>query len=301
MQSFIHRPALVLFSVLWLVAAGPLPADEERVLNFYNWADYIGSTTLPDFAREFGVHVNYDLYNATDVVDAKLLSGNTGYDVVLQAARYSARLIPLGLFLPLDKQRLPNWENLDPWVLEVLARHDPGNRHTVPYMWGTTGFLYNRRMIEERLPGAPVDSARMLFDPDIARHFADCGISMLESSTTVIPMVMLYLGHDPSSVDPQQLAEAEAQLKSVRPYIRYFSSDRAINEMPTEDLCIAMAWSGDYGTARKTVSDAGADVDLGFTVPKEGTVLFFDTLAIPADAPHPGVAHEFLNYLMRPR
>ena len=165
------RTALVLCSVACLTTSGATFADEERVLNFYNWAEYIGATTLPDFEREFDVRVNYDLYNATDVVDAKMLSGNTGYDVVLQAARNSARLIPLGLFLPLDKQQLPNWSNLDPWVLEVLARHDPGNRHTVPYMWGTTGFLFNRRMVEERLPGAPVDSARMLFDPQIARGF----------------------------------------------------------------------------------------------------------------------------------
>jgi putrescine transport system substrate-binding protein len=167
-------------------------------------------------------------------------------------------------------------------------------------MWGTTGFAYNVDMVRERMPDAPVESAALLFDPEIASRFADCGISMLDESTTVIPLVMLYLGYDPHSMDAAHLAEAEAVLKSVRPYVRYFSSTKMTNDLPNREICIAMAWSGDYAMAQDRAEEAGVDIELAYTVPREGTVLWFDSLLIPADAPHPGNAHLFLNFLMRP-
>jgi len=291
-------------SVYWVLSAmllaAPAWAEEEKVLNVYNWADYIAPDTLANFEREYGITVNYDLYDATAVVEAKLLAGRTGYDLVLQALRFSARLIPIGVFQPLDRARLPLWSNLDPWVLDMMARSDPGNTYAAPYMWGTTGFMYNIDMVRERMPDAPVDSAAMLFDPAIAAHFADCGITWLDEASTVIPMVMLYLGHDPHSIDPQELAEAEATLKSVRPYIRYINSAMGLNDMGNREVCIAMAWSGDYTQAQNRANEVGAGIRLGYTVPREGTVLWFDSLLIPADAPHPGNAHLFLNYLMRP-
>jgi len=275
-------------------------ADEDPVLNLYNWSDYMGPDTVSGFEAETGIHVNYDVYDSTTVVEAKLLAGQTGYDVVLEAARYSARMIPLGVFRELDKSKLPGMDKLDPWVMQMLRQYDPGNRYTMPFMWGTTGFIYNERMIRERMPDAPVDSAAMLFDPQVASRFADCGISLLESSTMVIPMALLYLGHDPNSMDPALLAEAEAQLKQVRPFIRYISSARMLVDMPGENICIAMAWSGDIRPARQAVEEAGADVQLAYSVPREGTVLWFDTWVIPADAPHPGNALRFLAYLLRP-
>jgi putrescine transport system substrate-binding protein len=290
--------SLVLLCLL-LPGANAL-AGGDSVLNVYNWADYIGETTVADFAAEFGIEVNYDLYDSTAVVDARLLAGRSGYDVVLTALRYSARLIEVGVFQPLDRGSLPLWDNLDPWVLDAMSAYDPGNRHAVPYMWGTTGFAYNVEMVRERMPDAPLDSAALVFDPANAARFADCGISLLDESTLVIPMVLQYLGHDANSIDVAELAEAEAALKSIRPYIRYFSSAKVLNDLPNGEICIAMSWSGDYAQARARAEESGIEVELAYRVPREGTVLFFDALMIPADAPHPENAHRFLNYLMRP-
>jgi putrescine transport system substrate-binding protein len=286
--------------LLCLALAGKSLAGEEKVLNIYNWADYIAPDTIANFEKEFGISVNYDVYDTTAVVEAKLLAGKTGYDLVLQALRFSTRLIPIGVFQPLDHSRLPLWGNLDPWVLQIMARFDPGNTYAAPYMWGTTGFMYNVDMVRERMPDAPLDSAAMLFDPAVAAHFADCGITLLDEASTVIPMVMLYLGHDPHSMEPRQLAEAEAVLKSVRPYIRYISSGMGLNDMGNRDICVAMAWSGDYAQAQARADEVGANVRIAYTAPREGTVMWFDSLLIPADAPHPGNAHLFLNYLLRP-
>lgn len=283
-----------------LACLGSVQADEEKILNFYNWSDYIGPTTLADFEEEYGIRVNYDLYTSTEVVEAKLLAGRTGYDVVLHSARYAARLIPIGVFHPLDMDRLPMWDNLDPWVMSALEAYDPGNKFGIPYMWGTTGFAYNVDMIRERMPDAPVDSGDMIFNPDVVSRFADCGVSLLDEPTDVIPMVMLYLGYDPNSMELEKIAEAEAVLKSVRPYIRYFSSTKMINDMPNEETCVAMSWSGDYAQAMQRAIEVGVDIELAYNVPKEGTVIWFDGLFIPADAPHPDNAHLFLNYLMRP-
>ncbi len=290
--------------LLILLAMLPLAADalavEEKVLNFYNWADYIGPDTIADFEAETGIQVNYDIFDATAVVEAKLLAGKTGYDLVLHAMRYSARLIPIGVFRPLQFELLDNRRHLDPWVLDMLAKADPGNRHAIPYMWGTTGFMYNVDMVLERMPDAPVHSAAMIFEPEVMRHFADCGVTWLDESTTVIPLVMLYLGHDPHSIEPDHLAEAEALLKSARPHVRYISSGMGLNDMGNREVCIAMAWSGDFTQAQNRADEAGIDIRLGYTVPREGTVLWFDNLLIPADAPHPENAHRFLNFLMRP-
>jgi len=283
-----------------LLFATAAVASEEKVLNVYNWADYIGETTLADFEAEYGIEVNYDLYDATAVVEAKLLAGSTGYDVVLQALRYSSRLIEVGAFQPLDRARLPLWANLDPWVLDMMSEYDPGNRYATPYMWGTTGFAYNVDMVLERMPDAPLDSAALVFDPAVASRFADCGISLLDESTAVLPIVMLYLGYPAQSIDPDQLAEAEAVLKSVRPYIRYFSSAKLINDLPNGEVCIAMSWSGDYAQAQARAEEEGIDIDLAYMVPREGTTIFLDSLLIPADAPHPDNAHLFLDFLMRP-
>ncbi|HMB58817.1 MAG TPA: polyamine ABC transporter substrate-binding protein [Xanthomonadales bacterium] len=280
--------------------AGPLNAAEEKVLNFYNWADYIHPDTIRNFEEEYGIRVNYDLFDTSAVVEAKLLAGSTGYDLVLQALRFSTRLMPVGVFQPIDHAQLTLWENLDPWVLNIMARYDPDNTFAVPYMWGTTGFMYNVEMILERLPDAPVGSAAMLFDPEVVAHFADCGVTWLDEASTVIPLVMLYLGYDPHSIVPEQLEEAEAVLKSVRPYIYYISSGMGINDMGNKEVCLAMTWSGDYTQAQNRADEVGVDITLAYTVPSEGTVMWFDSLLIPSDAPHPENAHLFLNYLLRP-
>ena len=241
------RPVLLGAALTWHTAA--IAAPEEKILNVFTWPDYIAPNTIADFETEYGIKVNYDTYDSTEMAEARLLAGRTGYDVVVHAERYSARLIPSGIYQPLDRKKLTNWSNLDPWVLETLQENDPGNRYGVPYLWGTTGFTYNVKMIRERMPNAPVDSGDMIFNPEIARHFADCGITFLDEPTDVVPMVMLHLGRDPNSLDPRDLRDAEAVLKSVRPYVRYFSSAKMLIDLPNEEVCIAMSWSGDYAQA----------------------------------------------------
>ena len=287
---------VALFSLATTVATGA----EEKVLNVFTWTDYIAPNTVSDFEAEYGIKVNYDTYDSTEMAEARMLAGRTGYDVVVHAERYSARLIPIGVYQPLNRAKLTNWSNLDPWALNTLHGVDPGNRYGVPYLWGTTGFTYNVKMIRERMPNAPLDSGDMIFNPDVVRRFADCGVSFFDEPTDVIPMAMIHLGHDPNSLDPAHLAQVEAMLKSVRPYIRYFSSAKMLIDLPNEEVCIAMSWSGDYAQAMYRAAEAGRPVELAYTTPREGPLAWFDLWFIPADAPHPDNAHLFLNYLLRP-
>src|SRR5262245_57450632 len=289
--------AISAFAYTWAL---PGAAAEEKVLNVFTWPDYIAPDTIANFEAEYGIKVNYDTYDSTEMAEARLLAGHTGYDVVDHAERYSARLIPIGVYQPLDKSKLPNLKYLDPWVMQTVAMDDPGNRYGVPYLWGTTGFAYNRRLIRERMPDAPVDSGDMIFKPEVVKRFADCGVTFIDEPTDVIPMAMLYLGRDPNSLDPKDLADVEKLLKGVRPYIRYFSSAKMLIDMPNEEVCLAMSWSGDYAQAMMRAQQVGRPVPLAYTVQKEGTLAWFDLWFIPADAPHPDNAHRFLNYLLRP-
>lgn len=296
-------PRARLKHLAWLVAILFWPAvtaTEEAVLNVYNWADYIGPDTIPDFEREYGIEVNYDVYDASPTVDAKLMAGHSGYDVVVHASGYSGRLQEAGIYHELDRSRLDNWRHLDPELLRQFALFDPGNRYGLPYMWGTTGFTYNEQMILERMPDAPVDSIRMLFDPEVAGRFADCGISLLEAPTEVIPAALLYLRRDPNSLAPEDLKAAEQVLQAVRPHIKYYSATKFLLDLPAGETCIANSWSGDYAVATIRAREAGLDIPLKYTVPKEGSTIWFDAAYIPADAPHPDNAHLFLNYLLRP-
>ncbi len=280
-----------------LLSAG---AEASGTLNIYNWSDYIGETTLKDFSTEFGVKVNYDIYDAAAVVDTKLLAGRSGYDLVFHAASNSAPLIPAGVYLPLDKSRLPNWRHLDSALLARLAEFDPGNQYGLPYTWGTTGFAYNRRMVLERMPDAPLNHAAMVFNPSVVSRFADCGVTLLDSPSEVIGTVLAYLGFDPNSVNRQELDAASDVLRAVRPYIKYFDSTKMLIDLPSEEVCIAHSWSGDFSVAAKRARDAGLDIDIGFNVPEDASLIWFDLVFIPADASNVENAHLFLNYLLRP-
>jgi len=296
------RRRLAPLLALALAGAGArVAAAEPPVVNVYNWADYIGSGTLAAFEAETGIHVRYDTYESSEIVEAKLLTGATGYDVVVHGGQYSARLIPLGIFRPLDRSRLPSWQLLDPAVLRILEHYDPGNLYAAPYMWGSTGFAYDVDLVKQRIPDAPVDSGAMLFDPAVLAKLADCGVSFLDSPSDVIPMALVYLGHDANSTDPDQLRAAEALLAAVRPYVRYFSSTRLLNDLPNREVCVAMSWSGEYALARERAAEAGVDIHLAYTVPREGSVFWFDGIFIPADAPHPENAYRFIDFLLRPQ
>lgn len=275
-------------------------ATEKAVLNIYNWADYIAPETIGEFEREYGIEVNYDTYDSSETVEARMLSGQSGYDVVDLAYYNASRLIPAGVFLPLDRDRLPLHGHLDPWVLAAMDPYDPGNRFGVPYMWGSTGFAYNARLVAKYLPDAPLGSGAMLFDPEVVSRLAGCGVTWVDEPSDLIPMVLLYLGLDPNSVAAGDLAQAEAQLKAVRPYIRYFSTTRMMIDLPNEDVCVAMSYAGDYAQARMRAIEVGSDVPLRYTAPVEGSTLWADGMFIPRDAPHPENAHKFLNYLLRP-
>ncbi|MCB1700901.1 MAG: extracellular solute-binding protein [Pseudomonadales bacterium] len=280
------------------VNAGNAAAD--NVLNIYNWADYIDPALIEEFEREFDIRVNYDIYDSSEIVDTKLLTGHSGYDVVIHSAAFSARLIPIGVYQSVNYSRLRNWHHIDGDLVARIRRAYGENIAGVPYMWGTTGFAYNRKMIRERMPDAPVNSGAMLFDPAVVSRFADCGVSLLDDPTSVIPIAMLYLGYPANSVEPQHLAKVEELLKAVRPYIKYFSSTKMLLDLPSREVCVAMAWSGDYSVAMARAAEVGLDIELAYTIPLEGAVDWYDMMYIPADAPHPDNAYLFIDFMLRP-
>ncbi len=294
--------AALLSAIFLLGACSGDPTDTgagANVVNVYNWADYIAPTTLEKFEAEYGIRVNYDIYDSSEVVDVKLLAGNSGYDVVVHSNQFSSRLAPIGVFEKLDMTRFENLGNLDPEVLASIDVYEKVDGYQLPYHWGTTGYAWNVDMVRKRLPHHPMDSADVLFDPDVISRLADCGVSLLDGATDLFPMVLAYLGRDPNAVDDENLAAAEAQLKLVEPYIRYFSNQKMISDLPNKEVCVAMSWSGDYAQAATRAAEAGVEIDLRYTVPREGSGLWVDGLYIPSDAPHKDNAYLFLDFLMR--
>ena len=269
-------------------------------LNIYNWADYIHPDAITGFEQEFGIDITYDIYDSSEIVDTKLMTGRSGYDVVVHAASFTARLATVGIFHPVDFNKLPNWHHLDPNLIRRADEKYSNGLQGVPFFWGTTGITYNVDLIKERMPNAPLDSSALIFDPEIISKFTDCGISFLDDPTSVIPMAMMYLGYPANSVDLQQLKEVETLVKAVRPFITYFSSTKMLLDLPSEEVCIAMSWSGDYSVASNRAKEAGIDINLDYIIPKEGGGMWFDNMYIPEDAPHRENAYLFLNYMLRP-
>ncbi|MCH2157999.1 MAG: extracellular solute-binding protein [Oleiphilaceae bacterium] len=274
---------------------------EEKVLNVYNWSDYIAEDTLANFEAETGIKVVYDVFDSNDVLEAKLLSGKTGYDVVVPSATFLARQIQAGVFQPLDRSKLPQYENLDAPMMEKLTSHDPDNAYSIPYLWGTTGIGINVGQVTERLgEDMPADSWDLVFNPEIAAKLADCGITMLDAWDEVVPTVLNYLGEDPKSTDTALLnGKVKDTLSAVRPHIRYFHSSQYINDLANGDVCVTVGWSGDILQAMDRADEAENGVEVSYVIPKEGAGLWFDMLAIPKDASHPENAHKFLDFLMR--
>lgn len=306
------RSAAVAAIALWLAACGKqpespaagapaaAPAGEEKILNVYNWSDYVDPKVIEDFTRETGIKVRYDVFDSNEVLETKLLTGNSGYDVVVPSAYFLERQIKAGVFRKLDKSKLPNLANLDPELLQRESGHDPGNDYGVIYMWGTTGIGYDADKIRKILPDAPVDSWRLVFDPAVVSKFKDCGVSVLEDPTDMVATALLYLGKDPNSQSEADLKLAEDLLVKIRPYIRTITSSQYIDSLSNGDICLAVGYSGDILQARDRAAEAGKARDIRYSVPKEGALMWFDTLAIPADAQHPDNAHKFIDYLMRP-
>ena len=281
-------------------AAPTAATDSERVLNIYNWADYIAPDIVPAFAKEYGIKVNYDVFDSNAVLQTKLLTGNTGYDIVVPSAQFMALQIKAGVFQKLDKSLLPNFKNVDPDLARRMESLDPGLAHAANYFWGTLGVGYNVTMIKAAMTAAPVDSLRMIYEPAVVRHFRNCGVILVDEPAEIVSSVLVYLGRDAHSEKPEDLAAAATVLMAIRPYLRYISSTKDIEDLATGEICLALGWSGDLLNAAARAGETSRGNLIEYHIPREGALLFFDMLAIPADAPHPHNAHLFINYMLRP-
>ena len=290
--------------LLCAVIAGALGvhavAAEEKRLYIYNWTDFIGPDTIAKFEKLTGIKVTYDVYDSEETMEARLMAGSSGYDVVSASTDFFSREIKAGVYEALDKSKLPNWKNLDPRILAIQAAYDPGNAHAVPYLHSINGFAYNVDMIKARMPNAPVDSLDMLFKPEVVSKFADCGVTFLDSAEDVIQLALNYLGLDPNTTRREDFKAAENLILKVRPYIRSFDSSEYLNGLANREVCVAMSWSSDYALSHARALAAGVNVNLAFTVPKEGANETFSSLLIPEGAPHPQAAYEFINFILRP-
>ena len=283
------------------MAALAAPALAQQSVNIYNWSDYIAEDTIERFEAETGYDVVYDVYDSNEVLEAKLLAGSSGYDLVVPTSNFLQRQIAAGIYLPLDRAKIPNWDNLDPALLRSAAAYDPDNLHSAIYLWGTTGLGYNTAAVEERLgPDAPTDSWALLLDPENAAALADCGISILDSAAEVMPGVLAWLGLPPGSKEPEHIAAAMDALKAVRPHVRYFHSSQYISDLANGEVCLSVGWSGDVFIAMDRAAEAENGVEIGYSIPKEGALQWFDMMAIPADAPNPDGAHAFINFVLEP-
>jgi putrescine transport system substrate-binding protein len=276
-------------------------AQEEKVLHVFNWSDYIAEDTVPNFEKQSGIKVTYDVFDSNDVLETRLLAGNSGFDLVVPSASFLERQIKAGVFQKIDKSQIPNLKNMDPDIMNRVGLHDPNNEYSVPYLWGTTGIGYNEDKIKKILGDARPDSWNYLYDPKLAAKFKDCGISLLDAPDEILKTVLAWLGRDPNSQKEEDLKAAEEKLMPIRPFVRKIHSSQYIDDLANGDLCIAVGWSGDILQARDRAEEAGQGVKIKYAIPKEGTIVWFDMLAIPADAKHPKNAHAFINYLLEPQ
>ncbi|MBR1121806.1 polyamine ABC transporter substrate-binding protein [Bradyrhizobium lablabi] len=274
---------------------------QERVVHFYNWSNYMAPGVLEDFTKETGIKVVYDTFDANETLETRLLAGKSGYDVVVPTGYFLQRQIMAKVFLPLDKSKLPNLANVWPFVTKQLAAYDPGNNYGANYMWGTTGIGYNVKTAEKILgPGAKIDSWDMVFKPENLAKFRDCGVHMLDSPDDILPAAMSYLGIDPNSTKQADLEKAADLVSKVRSSVRKFHSSEYLGALASGEICFVVGWSGDVMQARSRAAEAKTSVEIGYTIPKEGAQMFFDNLAIPADAKNVAEAYELINYLYRP-
>lgn len=284
-----------------LLALASTGASAQGQLRIYNWNDYIAPDALKRFEQETGIRVTYDTYDANELLDARLRAGRSGYDIVVPTASpFLALQLKARLYQPIDRARLSNYGQLDPAVMKRLEQYDPGNAHAVPWMWGTTGIGYNRERVMRIMPDAPVYSLRMIFDPAVVSRFRACGVMVLDSPTDVFPAALAYLGLDPDSKKPADLERAAATLAAIRPFVRRWHSSEYINALASGDVCVAFGFSGDVKQAATRAAEAGRGVTIDYAIPAEAALTWIDTAAIPADAPNPGNAHRFIDFMLRP-
>ena len=277
------------------------PAQKERIVNFYNWSDYIDPAVIEAFTRETGIKLRYDTFDANETLETKLLAGKSGYDVVVPTGYFLQRQIAAGVFQKLDKSKLPNLVNAWPDIAGRLAFYDPGNQYAVNYMWGTTGIGYNVKKMQEVLgPAGKIDSWDAVFRPDALARFKGCGIHMLDSVDDVVPAALHYVGLDPNSTQPKDLDRASDLIGKIRPLVRKFHSSEYLNALASGEICLVVGWSGDIKQAQKRAAEARNGVEIGYAIPREGAQMFFDNLAIPKDAANVAEAHALINYLLRP-
>jgi len=278
----------------------PARYDNEKILNVYSWVDYIGPDTVANFEKETGIKVRYDTFDNNEVLETKLLTGHTSYDVVVPTGNFLERQREAGVYRPLDKEEIPNLANADPQIMRWIERYDPGDKYAVPYMWSVTGLAYNVDQVRARLGSNIPDGWALLFDPKYAEKLKDCGITVVDSAADVVLSAIYYLGRDPLRHDPADLEAASVVLRKIRPFIRYIDPVQEVPDLASGSVCLSLAWQGDIGQARSRASEAKMTVNLAFLVPREGALVSIDTMGIPADAPHPHNAQIWLNYLMRP-
>jgi putrescine transport system substrate-binding protein len=280
-----------------------IAAAAQPTVNIYNWNDYFAEDTLAQFEADTGIKPVLDLYDSNETLEAKLLAGHSGYDLVFPTARpFAARHIKAGIYQAPDREKLTGWKNLDPKLLSTLEDIDPGNKYLTPYMWGTTGIGINVNKVREILgEDTPADGWGLIFDPEVSARLKDCGISLMDDSTEVFAAALAYLGKDPNSIEKADLDAAQALISSVRPNIRYFHSSQYISDLANGDLCVAHAYSGDALQARDRAEEADNGVEIAYIIPKQGAVLWVDVMAIPADAPHPEQSMAFIDFMLMPK
>ncbi len=294
--------ASLLTAGLLVAGATSVHAEDENVLNIYNWSDYIGENTIANFEKETGIKVRYDTFDSNETLHAKLVAGKTGYDIVVPSSNWAKIQIDGGLFTKLDKSKITTYGNLDPFVMKQLATMDPGNQHIVPWMWGITTIGINEGKLKAALGNLPMpDNAwDLLFKPEYAAKAKSCGISVLDSGDEVFPAALRYLGKPPYSKNPADYQAAGKMLAAIRPDISLFSSSGYINDLASGSLCLVLGWNGDISIAAARAKEAKNGNDIKVLLPKTGAVLFFDTMAIPVDAKHVDNAYKFISYIYRP-
>lgn len=294
------RTPVLLASAFALSLSSMAMADSKQ-LNIYNWSDYIYPEAVKEFEKETGIKVNYDVYDSNEVLEAKLMTGKTGYDLVMPTGSFLERQVQAGIYTNMDASQIPNYGNLDTTLLEKVAIHDAGNAHSVPYAWGTIGLGYNEDMVKKRLGDQPLNTLDLLFKPEVAEKLSDCGIALLDSPAEIVSIALNYLGLDPNSESKQDLNQAKKLISASREHYRYFDSSKYISDLANGEICVAVGYNGDILQSQSRAEEAGQGVKIQYVIPSEGTLVWFDLMAIPADAPHADAAYKFINFVLKPK